>query len=219
MNNSRLFQVKVFFIFFMALTIIISYNTLVQSQTQLPDLICTSLSFSPTELEPMEQINLTGYILNDGDAPTGQEFQCNFYLATRPDEVNYNYFVGWFMMHPLAAHSGDNFNIVGEIPSDVPPGYYYVQIGVNTYERIEESNYDNNGTSSTNQLHVLYKPLPNLVCNSLSFSPTEIKAGGPIMLSGSVTNAGDAATGSGFKVKFYLSNSPDDFDQNLLLLS
>ena len=220
MNMLRSSRQKKSFFLFLILTLIIICNSILlvpSTMAQLPDLICTSLSFSPETLYPTDQINLSGYIYNQGDAATGQEFQVNFFLSTSSTQVDYNYFLHYFMMHPLGAYQGDSFNEVGIVPSDVPPGYYYVWICVNAYERVIESNIDNNEKSSDSQLHVLYKPLPNLLCNSLSFSPTEIKVGGPIMLTGSVLNNGDTSTGSGFNIKFYLSNSPNDFDQNLLL--
>lgn len=102
-------------------------------------------------------------------------------------------------------------------PCSSPATSNTIQLVLDVYNSVAESNENNNSVSRTYICPSTAKP--DLIPTALTFSPASVNVGGAINLNGIITNIGTTATIANCNVKFYLSTNPNGPDIGLLLYS
>jgi len=173
----------------------------------LSELVPESITFSPSTQDVGQNIQISESVLNAGlnPAPT---FQVAVYLSQDTLLDAGDRLLGFRTVPGLGVGLSSSIqNQAFQLPSDVSAGLYRVLLVVDDSQLAPETNEANNVLASTGSLSVTVPPLPDLVGESISFTPNSVSSGGAVTISETVRNSGTAAAGS-FRVAAYLSPNP-----------
>lgn len=173
----------------------------------LSELVPESITFGPATQDAGELINVSESVRNAGlnPAPT---FQVAVYLSTDAVHDGSDRLLGFRTLTNLDA--GDTSSVLNQpfqLPADLSAGVYRVILVVDDSNLAPETNENNNVLVAPGNLGVTVPPLPDLVCESVSFTPGSVSTGGAITVNESVRNTGTSASGA-FRVGIYLSPNP-----------
>jgi hypothetical protein len=136
-----------------------SNEACVSLSLNLANLTATAFSFSPTTVARGNAINLSGTVINNGNASTSAGFNVKCYLSTSPNAPDLNLFLNSFTMPALGAGQSNPFNQIGTVPATTPAGQYYVWVSVDPDNAIAESNDTDNLLRTTSLLTVTTGPV------------------------------------------------------------
>ncbi len=182
----------------------------------LSELVPESITFGPATQEAGQIINISESVRNAGlnPAPT---FQVAVYLSTDATYDVNDRLLGFRSLASLGA--GETSSVTNQpfqLPSDLGAGVYHLLLFVDDSNLAPETNENNNVLVASGSLGVTVPPLPDLVGESVAFSPGTVTAGGALTVNETVRNTGTAASGS-FRVGIYLSPNPSVTTSDTLL--
>ncbi len=188
-----------------------AFATLQVKRPPTPDLAISAVSFTPTSVQPAlgEIVTLTDTVRNEGILPAGA-FRVAFYVSTNPLVTTGDIFVASRSVSGLAV--GDSST--GITPITLPPGLgagsYFLGAIADDEDLVLEVVFANNALTSPVPLDVIAapNPMPQLVVESVSFTPTTVAKGGMIQVQDVVRNHGTQSATS-FRVGIYLSTDSD----------
>ncbi|MDF1836826.1 MAG: CARDB domain-containing protein, partial [Planctomycetota bacterium] len=182
----------------------------------LSELVPESITFGPATQDAGQLINISESVRNAGlnPAPT---FQVAVYLSTDAIHDSGDRLLGFRTLSNLDA--GETSSVVNQpfqLPGDLSAGVYRVLLVVDDSNLAPETNENNNVLVASTSLGVTVPPLPDLVCEAVTFGPGSVSTGGAVTVNESVRNTGTAASGS-FRVGIYLSPNPSVSTTDTLL--
>ncbi|MFT4648379.1 MAG: subtilase family serine protease [Glaciecola sp.] len=182
----------------------------------LSELVPESITFSPATQDAGQLINVSESVRNAGlnPAPT---FQVAVYLSTDAVHDGADRLLGFRSLASLDA--GDTSSVLNQpfqLPADLSAGVYRLILVVDDSNLAQETNENNNTLVAAGSLGVTVPPLPDLVCETVTFTPGTVSTGGAITVNESVRNTGTAAAGT-FRVGIYLSPNPSVSQSDTLL--
>ena len=168
------------------------------------DLVAVSIVPAVASLEAGEALALSLSVLNEGpdDVPG---FRIGAYLSSDDQHDSGDVRLGTWTQAGLAA--GDLFQTSGtvQIPVATLDGGYRLLAVADDLEELDEISEANNVAVATVVLNVAPASHPDLVVESVGFSPSSVEAGQTITVSDVVRNGGVEPSGS-FRVGIYLSS-------------
>ena len=180
------------------------------------ELFPESLSFNPPVLDVGQNIQITESVHNVGPNPA-PTFQVAVYLSLDTLLDAGDRLLGFRTVPGLAVGASSAINNQSfQIPPDMPAGVYRMLLVADDSNLAQESNENNNVLASTGSLGLTVPPLPDLVADSISFTPGSVAAGGAITVTESMRNSGTANAGS-FRVSVYLAPNPVVTQNDILL--
>ncbi|MEZ6020997.1 MAG: CARDB domain-containing protein [Planctomycetota bacterium] len=171
------------------------------------ELVPDTLDFTPSVQDVGQNILVSETVRNAGQNPAGT-FQVSIYLSVDSLLDNGDRLLGFRTVPGLAA--GASSSVVNQafaLPSDLTAGNYRLLMVVDPGNLVGETNENNNTLVSTGLLNVTVPPRPDLVGDSIAFTPGSVQVGGAITVTESVRNTGTQAAGA-FRVGIYLSPNP-----------
>lgn len=184
-----------------------------------PDLAPTALSFSPTSVQPAlgEKVTATDTIQNIGVLPAGP-FRVGYYLSSNPVVTQGDLLVGSRAISALAVGESSTASTSFALPTGVGPGSYFIGVIADDEGAVLEVQEKNNALTSAVPLDVIAAPMPmpELVMESVSFSPKTVPAGGVVQIQEVVRNHGTLSASS-FHVGVYLSSDANISTADILL--
>ncbi|QDV07688.1 hypothetical protein Poly30_32170 [Planctomycetes bacterium Poly30] len=168
------------------------------------DLVAVSIVPATTGLEAGEMLALSLSLVNEGpDAVTG--FRVGAYLSTDVVFDAADTRLSTWTSAGLAADEVFSTSGTVQIPVSTADGSYRLLLFVDDLNAFAETDETNNTVASSVALNVAPPSHPDLVVESVGFSPNAIEAGQTITVSDTVRNQGIEASGS-FRVGIYLSS-------------
>ena len=132
---------------------------------------------------------VTGVIKNTGDSPTTNGFTNQLLLSRNATVTASDTLLATFSSLAISAGGSIAFGQTVQIPSSLLPGIFYVGAIANSPVTIAEKRTDDNMASA----RVSLVRGPDLVVNSLRFSPTTLDPDGIVAFDTSIRNSGGAA--------------------------
>jgi hypothetical protein len=124
---------------------------IVGATVPLPDLTVRDVSFSPQTVSQGGSITVSWTEANIGSGNAGP-YRVGVYLGV--SEYGRDYLLGSLNRDGLVAGGSRSATQTFTIPSNVPPGIYYVTVFIDSQGDVSESNEGNNVGSSTNRVTV-----------------------------------------------------------------
>jgi subtilase family serine protease len=167
------------------------------------DLVAVSIVPAVTSLEAGESLALSLSVLNEGpDAVPG--FRVGAYLSADDQFDAGDPRLGTWTQAGLDPDELFQTSGTVQVPVATVDGGYHLLVFADDLEELDENSEDNNIVLSSVLLNVAPPSHPDLVVESVGFSPTSVEAGQTITVSDVVRNDGVEASGS-FRVGIYLS--------------
>ncbi len=199
--------------------VLVSVGTLdvIATPDPMPDLIVSSVGFSPSDVMPGGTVQLQSTVRNEGDLSAGA-FKVGLYLSADETITVDDLLIGQRTVFQLGIGFGSASSAPYTVPASVTPGDWYVGAIADFQNAVAESDEDDNALKAPGRLRVYVPPppSPDLVVASLSFTPSTALSGGAVSIATTVENQG-ALPASSFRVGFYLSSDASVDKTDLLL--
>ncbi len=182
----------------------------------LSELVPESITFGPATQDAGQIISVSESVRNAGlnAAPT---FQVAVYLSTDTVHDASDRLLGFRSLASLdAGETSSVTNQSFQLPADLSAGVYRLILVVDESNLAPESNENNNTLLALGSLGVTVPPLPDLVGESVSFTPGSVSTNGAVTVNETVRNSGTLASGA-FRVGIYLSPNPSVSTSDTLL--
>jgi subtilase family serine protease len=179
------------------------------SVPQLPDLRPTSLTFSPSVVNPelQQAVDFEESVENAGHVAAAQ-FRVGVYLATTPAISAADVLLHARQVVALDAGAASGAGASFQVPVGTPPGTYFVGVLVDDQGALDELSEGNNLLVAAGMLDVVDGGgghAPNLVVEQVSTTASVVAAGGSFSVLTKVANVGDLSAAP-FHVGVYLSD-------------
>ncbi|HDQ46328.1 MAG TPA: T9SS type A sorting domain-containing protein, partial [bacterium] len=175
-------------------------------RNNLPDLICTAVTFPTTDLSAGSQVAVSVTVKNQGATAAGAH-QTRLYLsgnAVLGDADDVPLDNGTIAFDALASGASETQIQTVTVPANLPAGTYYVGAVADVLDVVTESNEGNNTKVAAQTVRVS-APMPDLVLSGLEFSSTYWVVGATITANVTVRNQG-AAPAASHKTRLYISS-------------
>jgi large repetitive protein len=185
--------------------VLVSPQLLTVTAAPRPDLVVASISFSPPSADTGTVITVNETVMNQGTVATGA-FEVGIYLSPDAEISAGDILLGVRDVASLAPSATSAGVDSVTIPIETPAGDYYVGALADRGGSELELDETNNALAAPVPLTVSVPPRPDLVPQSIAFSPNTINVNLQEMLSISdqVLNAGSVPAGT-FRVGYYIS--------------
>jgi subtilase family serine protease len=182
-----------------------------------PDLLVSSLSFSPNSLQPGGQLSVQSIARNEGDL-SAASFQVGFYLSEDDVIESTDHLIGQRTVNNLGIDQGSAQSFFYTLDANFPVGVYHFGAIADFAEVVAESDESNNTKLAigTVEVYIPPPPAPDLVVDSLSFSPGSAQPGDSLLIDDVVKNLGDLSAGA-FHVTYWLSDDAEVTSDDLPL--
>ncbi len=167
-----------------------AYTWYVQTAASLPDLVVNSVTVSPSSQVPGGSISVTFTVRNQGGQSTSSA-ATYLYLST-DSTINSSDTYLCSDLYSYAPGESRTMTKNCTIPGTVAPGTYYVGVYADALSSVPESN-ENNNTRTYYPFTVSQPPLPDLVVQNVSVTPTTVTPGSGITVSFTIVNQGTQA--------------------------
>ena len=160
----------------------------VNAATQLPDLVISSITASPTSGKPGDTISVTVTVKNNGpgSAPSSTT---RVRLAAGTTITTSDPLLDTFTAAALTSGQSQSYTVSVTIPSGQSAGSYYMGATANADAAITEGNGNNNQNTTPFTVNAATQ-LPDLVISSITASPSSGKPGDTISVTVTVKNNG-----------------------------
>ncbi|HIG10502.1 MAG TPA: hypothetical protein EYG30_04965 [Planctomycetes bacterium] len=177
------------------------------SETPLPDIVPSSVSFSPAAVEAGQTIEVSDTASNLGLGQAAS-FQVAIYLSSDPNITSGDILVGLRSVASLGPGELSFLSAPLTVPASLVAGSWYLGVLADSGGTLLESDEFNNALVAAGDLQVSHPPRPDLIVAELEFSPSQVDAGQAIHVSERALNQGLVAAGP-FRVGIYLSEDSD----------
>ena len=172
----------------------VSASFTVNTATQLPDLVISSITANPTSGKPGDTISVTVTVKNNGpgSAPSSTT---RVRLAAGTTITTSDPLLDTFTAAALTSGQSQSYTVSVTIPSGQSAGSYYMGATANADAAITEGNGNNNQNTTPFTVNAATQ-LPDLVISSITASPTSGKPGDTISVTVTVKNNGPGSAPS-----------------------
>jgi subtilase family serine protease len=187
----------------------IALGTLEVHVPPLADLSVEAVAFGPGVVESGGQVTLVERVRNSGTAPAGA-FRVATYLSSNPTVTTGDVLLGWRTVAGLGVGEADEAQSVFHLPPGLGTGSWTVGVVVDDLDQVPEPSEANNLLVAPGLLDVTGSsdPLPDLLLEQLSGSPSLVLQGGALTVLSRVRNQGELSAPA-FEVRFYLSEDQE----------
>lgn len=184
--------------------------------SSLCELVPQDITFSPAVQDVGQLIQVDESVLNVGPNPA-PTFQMAVYLSTDAVWDTSDRLLGFRTIPTLGVNqTSASVNQSFQLPGDLSAGIYRLILVADDSGLANETNENNNVLVANVSLGVTVPPLPDLVGDSISYSPSSVGQGGALNINETVRNSGTAGAGP-FRVAVYLSPNPSVTPSDVLL--
>jgi subtilase family serine protease len=171
----------------------------------LPDLATTAVSFSPNVVASGNQVTVIERVENRGTAVAGA-FRVGTYLSSNPSVSTSDVLLGTRSVSGLGLGEVSDALSQFTLPPGIASGSWTLGVIADDLAAQLEPNEGDNLLVAAGQLDITTSadPLPELVLESLTASPSSVQPGGTLSVTSLVRNQGELSSGP-FQVRFYLS--------------
>ena len=187
--------------------------TLTTSTPQSPDLLVSSVSFSPSQVTTGGSFSVTARIEASATGGAAAASQAAAFVSTDPAFQFGKFQVGTFGVPALSSGGSTVVTIACSLPPGVVAGSYRVGVVADSSLMVTESNENNNRLSAGGTLTVTAAGgggtggNPDLVAENVSFSPSSMQLNGQLSVSGTIRNVATAVGSPATQAGLYLSRS------------
>ena len=184
--------------------------------SSLCELVPQDITFSPAVQDVGQTIQVDESVLNVGPNPS-PTFQMAVYLSNDDLWDSTDRLLGFRTIPSLGINATSaSVNQSFQLPSDLTAGIYRLILVADDSDLASETNENNNVLVAATSLGVTVPPLPDLVGDAISFSPSSVGQGGAVTINETVRNIGTDGAGP-FRVSVYLSPNPSVTPSDTLL--
>lgn len=180
-----------------------------------PDLRMVQLDFGPNQVDAGQSLLVSDRVINQGLIPAGP-FRVGVYLSEDAEITTDDTLLGFRSLGGLQVGEESAVSAPLTVPASIDAGLFHVGAIADHEEAVLESDELNNAVLALGTVEVFVPPLPDLVTDAVSFSPTVVESGGVVTVVERVRNVGTAEAGA-FRVGIYLSSNPSVTSSDLLL--
>jgi len=185
----------------------VASGTLVVTVPPRPDLAPTGVSFTPNAVDTTfgEVLHVTESVTNIGVLPSGP-FRVGIYLSSNNVVSPSDTLLASREVAGLAVGASSGAVVDVQVPPGVSAGTYYLGTFVDDLGALLELRESNNALLAPATLDVIASPapLPDLVMQSVGFTPAQVNPGAVVQVQSEVRNQGTLSATS-FQVGIYLS--------------
>jgi subtilase family serine protease len=176
-----------------------------------PDLVISSISFQPSQIDADagQVLHATELARNLGTFSAGS-FRVGIYLSANNVITKSDVLLGSRSVDGLAIGDGSGAASDLVLPAGLSPGTYFVGAIADDTSALLELTEANNVLIAGGTLDVIATPdpMPDLVVSAVGFSPSDVMPGGTVQLQTTIRNEGDLSAGT-FKLGLYLSTDEE----------